>query len=153
MHEIRIKRGTRAQIEAAKLSGILAEGEPYLITDEHTIGVGTGTDSYSVMIPEIPLVQSVVSASTVEPTFNTEITALATNITFTNPSGNYSDFQKILIRIKDNGAPRSISWGTNFVSGGIDLPTETVAGKISHIGLIWSSALSKWMCIASVTEE
>lgn len=43
---IRIKRGTRAQLNAAKTAGTLAAGEPYLVTDEPALAVGTGTGSY-----------------------------------------------------------------------------------------------------------
>lgn len=46
-HTIQIKRGTRAQIEAAAASDQLRDGEPYLITDEQRLGVGTGSNAYS----------------------------------------------------------------------------------------------------------
>lgn len=49
MANVRIKRGTRAQIEAAAAGGALADGEPYLITDEGRIAVGTGTGAFSAM--------------------------------------------------------------------------------------------------------
>lgn len=49
MANVRIKRGTRAQIEAAAAGGTLADGEPYLITDEGRIAVGTGTGAFSAM--------------------------------------------------------------------------------------------------------
>jgi hypothetical protein len=43
---LRIKRGTRAQLDAAKTGGTLAAGEPYLVTDDETAAVGTGTGAY-----------------------------------------------------------------------------------------------------------
>jgi hypothetical protein len=43
---IRIKRGTRAQLNAAVTGNTLSLGEPYLITDENRIAVGTGSNSY-----------------------------------------------------------------------------------------------------------
>lgn len=43
---IRIKRGTRSQLDAAKTAGTLAAGEPYLVTDDATIAAGTGTGGY-----------------------------------------------------------------------------------------------------------
>lgn len=46
-HTIQIKRGTRAQIEAAKAAGQLRDGEPYLITDENRVAVGTSSNGYS----------------------------------------------------------------------------------------------------------
>ena len=47
VHTIQIKRGTRAQIEAAKAAGQLKDGEPYLITDENRIAVGVSSSGYS----------------------------------------------------------------------------------------------------------
>ncbi len=47
MPKVLIKRGTRAQIEAAKTANALLSGEPYLITDENRLAVGTGTNSYA----------------------------------------------------------------------------------------------------------
>ena len=47
VHTIQIKRGTRAQIEAAKAAGQLRDGEPYLITDENRIAVGVNSSGYS----------------------------------------------------------------------------------------------------------
>lgn len=47
VHTIQIKRGTRAQIEAAKAAGQLRDGEPYLIIDENRIAVGVSSSGYS----------------------------------------------------------------------------------------------------------
>jgi hypothetical protein len=47
---IQIKRGTRAQIEAAKAAGQLRDGEPYLITDENRVAVGTSSNGYSSFV-------------------------------------------------------------------------------------------------------
>lgn len=46
-HTIQIKRGTRAQIEAAKAAGQLRDGEPYLIIDEARLAVGLSSNGYS----------------------------------------------------------------------------------------------------------
>jgi hypothetical protein len=45
---LKIKRGTRAQLNAAVTGNTLNLGEPYLITDENRIAVGTGSNSYEV---------------------------------------------------------------------------------------------------------
>jgi hypothetical protein len=47
---ILVKRGTRAQIEAAKVAGQLNEGEPYLITNENRLAVGIDSDGYSSFV-------------------------------------------------------------------------------------------------------
>jgi hypothetical protein len=40
---IRFKRGTRAQLEAAATAAQLQQAEPYYVTDENTLAVGSGT--------------------------------------------------------------------------------------------------------------
>lgn len=47
VHTIQIKRGTRAQIEAAADNDQLRDGEPYLITDEDRLAVGVSSSGYS----------------------------------------------------------------------------------------------------------
>lgn len=45
---LRIKRGTRSQLNTAAAASGLASGEPYLITDEGRVAVGTGATTYAV---------------------------------------------------------------------------------------------------------
>jgi len=80
-----------------------------------------------------------------------EITALAANITSMTSSltGTPNDGDKLLIRIKDNGTPRTIAWGASFVSSGIaTLLATTVASKTHLIGLLYDSTAAKWVCVA-----
>lgn len=102
-----------------------------------------------------PRITTITSSAT--PTINTDdcdcvtITALAAAITSmtTNLSGTPTNFQKLLIRIKDNGTARAITWGTSFQSGSATLPTTTVLGKTLMVGLIYDSVDSKWTCEAT----
>ena len=101
-----------------------------------------------------PPVLSITSDAT--PTINTDIydkisiTALATNITSmtTNLSGTPSDFDKLLFRIKDDGSPRSITWGASFTSYGPALPTTTTASKVLTVGFFWDAVAGIWACEA-----
>ena len=43
---LKLKRGTRSQLDAAVTGNSLNQGEPYLITDEGRIAIGTGSNSY-----------------------------------------------------------------------------------------------------------
>lgn len=100
------------------------------------------------------------TASSATPTINTDnvdaysITALAADITSmtTNLSGTPTNFQKLMIRIKDNGTPRNISWGASFEDMGQELPTATVANKVLTIGFVYDSVISKWGCVAVAQE-
>ena len=44
---IQIKRGTRAQLDAAATAAVLKAGEPYLITDENRLAIGLSATSYA----------------------------------------------------------------------------------------------------------
>jgi hypothetical protein len=79
------------------------------------------------------------------------ITALAAAITSMTSglTGSPVDGQKLLIRIKDNGTARALSWGASFVaSGAAALPTTTVVNKTHLVGFIYDSATAKWVCVA-----
>jgi len=81
------------------------------------------------------------------------VTALAADMTINNPSGTPTDGQTLLIRIKDNGTARALTWsGSQFRVIGVTLPTTTVISKTVYIGLIWNSADSKWD-VVSVNQE
>lgn len=78
-------------------------------------------------------------------TANQPISSMTSNLTGTPVDG-----QKLLIRIKDNGAARAITWGTSFMaSGGTPLPTTTVVNKTHMIGFIYDSDVAKWVCVAA----
>lgn len=106
----------------------------------------------------VPRVSSEASSAT--PTINTDnvdahsITALATNITSftTNLSGTPANFQKLTIRIKDDGTARAITWGSSFEAKGVPLPTTTVVSKVLTVGFLYDTVTSKWGCVASAQE-
>ena len=105
-----------------------------------------------------PRVLAITSSAT--PTINTDsydavtITALAEAITSftTNLSGNPTNFQKLIIRIKDNGTAQAITWGDSFEAKGVALPTTTVISKVLTVGFIYDTVTSKWGCVASCVE-
>lgn len=105
-----------------------------------------------------PRVSTEVSSAT--PTINTDnvdahsITALAATITSmtTNLSGTPTNFQKLTIRIKDNGTARGITWGASFAAMGVALPTTTVISKVLTIGFIYDSVAAIWGCVATSQE-
>ena len=118
-----------------------------------------GTIIYNISkVSSKPRVLSITSSST--PTVNTNnydvvsITALATNIiSFTaNLTGTPSNFDKLLVSIKDNGVPRTINWGTAFGPKGVSLPTTTVSNKVLTVGFIYDVITSQWGCVSSVQE-
>lgn len=77
-----------------------------------------------------------------------DITALAAGAAFAAPTGTALNHSTLLIRIKDDGTARALSWdgiyraGTDFA-----LPTTTVISKTIYIQFIYNSADSKWDAI------
>jgi len=102
----------------------------------------------------VPRFASVASAAA--PAINTNlvdcfsVTALATTITSftTNLTGSPVDFQSLIIRIRDNGSARAITWGSSFAAMGTSLPTTTFAGKTMNVALRYDAILSVWGCLA-----
>lgn len=95
--------------------------------------------------PLIPRVQTVVSAATVTPNLDTDdviiITAQAAGLTIANPTGTKREGYPFMIRIKDNGTARAISFGTEYRQMEVTLPTTTVISKYLYL-----------QCVVNVTD-
>lgn len=109
--------------------------------------------------PNVSLsVQSVASSATVTPTSDNNIvviTAQAAALTMAIPTGTPVQGQALMIRIKDNGTARAITWTTGtggYRAIGITLPTTTVINKTTYVGLIYNSTDSRWDAIGVATE-
>lgn len=117
-----------------------------------------GITGYTGSASGLSGVQSVTDAATITPNVNSDafvdITAIAQAFQINNPTGTPTNFQKLIIRIKDNGVARAITFDTAYIAGGTPLPTTTVAGKILTLGFMYNTAnsLNKWMLIASAQE-
>jgi len=102
-----------------------------------------------------PRVQTVASAATVTPISTNDlvtITAQAAALALANPTGSWDEGQPLMIRIKDNGTARAITYDTNYRAIGVTLPTTTVLSKTTYIGLIYNSTDTKWDAIGVTTQ-
>ncbi len=98
----------------------------------------------------VPIVSTTASTSTLNPDAGYDayhVTALAANITIANPTGTWADGQGCVVRIKDNGTPRTIAFGSNYVAFDAALPTTTIASKEIYIPFIYNSTTAKWNVI------
>lgn len=160
MPALRIKRGSRSAIDTAAGSSGLAAGEPYLITDEARLAVGTAAGAYAAMAKEAevrdPRVLSTTSASSLTPATATydewEYTALAAGLTINAPTGSPSDGRQIMFRVKATGSDRTLTWNAAFVAIGVTLPASAPSGKWVYVGAKWNAGASKWHVLAVAAE-
>ena len=118
------------------------------------VTVSSGTVSGTRINPRIATpAQSATPAINVDTTDQANISANQAITSMTSGlTGTPVDGQKLLLRIKDNGAARAITWGASFMaSGGTPLPTTTVINKTHLIGFIYDSSVAKWVCVAADT--
>lgn len=103
-----------------------------------------------------PRVKLIASASTITPdASNTDIlaiTALAQSTTIALPTGTPANGQGLMIRIKDNGTARSISWNSVYRPIGFTLPTATAASKTDYIGMRYNSQDNRWDVVGVARE-
>lgn len=105
-----------------------------------------------------PRVYTVASTATLTPEIASydlfTITAQAASVTIANHSASTPTAgEKMIIRIKDNGTARAISFGTYYRAMGNALPTTTVISKTLYLGFIWNSTDTKWDLIAAAQES
>lgn len=137
-----------------------------LKTDDNLIVAAAGTAANSVATIDATQTltnkrvtkrtSTVASSATPTPNGDTDdlytVTALATAATFGAPTGTPTEGQSLIIRIKDNGTARSLSWNAIYRIIGTTLPTTTVLNKTLYLGFIYNATDSKWDCLA-VSQE
>lgn len=79
-----------------------------------------------------------------------ELSAVANATEFTL-TGTPTDGQTLIVRCKDAGVAKGLTW-TGFTAIGVTLPTTTVVSKWHIVGCIYNSAASQWQAVAVVAE-
>jgi len=81
-------------------------------------------------------------------------TALNSNMDIPNPTGTAGDGQRLLIRIKDAGTTRLLTYGSQFRAIGCYLPVQTVPLKTTYIGCLWNAAptILAWDVVSVTTQ-
>lgn len=80
------------------------------------------------------------------------VTAQAGALLFNAPGGTLVQGRKLMIRIKDNGTARALTWNAVFRAMGTALPSTTVLSKTLYLGFVYNSTDTKWDLIASAQE-
>lgn len=89
-----------------------------------------------------PAVQTVTSAATVTPTYSNDlvqVTAQAAALSIANPTGTAVEGWGFVLRIKDNGTSRTLTWDTQYRGFNGALPAATVAGKWMYFPCVRNS--------------
>jgi len=176
LHAASHENGGADEINVAGLSGELADSQPpkahasdhypagsdELLLDEddmasNSADKGASQQSIKAYVDKLDtIVTTITSSATPTPARASkatilEITALAEDPTFGAPTGTPVAGDILIIRIKDNGTPRTLSWNAIYrkVAG---IPTITRASKTLYIGFIYNSTDSKWDCTGSREE-
>jgi hypothetical protein len=100
-----------------------------------------------ITIDSVADILTVATAATVTPTFaynQVNVTAQASGLTIANPTGTAIDGHGILIRIKDNGVSRALTWGAKYRAFNDALPAATTVGKILYVGVVYNLTDDKW---------
>ena len=108
--------------------------------------------------PHVNRAQSVTSAATVTPNADKDdivtVSAQAEALAVANPSPAYTvvNGQKFILRIKDDGTARTITWGDEYRAIQSSLPSSTRANKTLYLGFIYNLADTKWDLVANAEE-
>ena len=82
------------------------------------------------------------------------VTALASGVTFSAPSGTPVNGNLLLIRIKDNGSAQTLGWNSIYKAVARALPLTTTASKTMYLGFKYnSSGTGTWDLIAYAEES
>lgn len=77
------------------------------------------------------------------------MTALAGAAEFQAPSGTPANGNTLIIRVKDDGTARALTWNAIYDGFADDLPATTTLGKTLYLAFLYNSASSKWDLMAT----
>ncbi len=80
------------------------------------------------------------------------ITALAAAVTFNAPTNAPAQGKPLLLRMKDNGTARAITWNAAFHPIGLTLPTTTVISKLLYLRMYYNSTSTQWDVVGVAQE-
>ena len=126
-------------------------------TDATLTGDGTGASPLGIVKP--PTKRSDVQASTASITPETSTydvfvrTAQAEAIVINNHSTTTpTESDGMLIRLTCDATARAVTYGTNYVTKSVPLPSILIASKMTSLYFMWSSTLSKWILLSCAQE-
>jgi len=80
------------------------------------------------------------------------ITALAAAAEFQAPSGTPANGNKLVVRVKDDGTARALTYNTIYSGISETLPATTVLSKVLYMEFVYNSTTTKWEMIDKAQE-
>lgn len=121
------------------------------VSDSITIPVNLGGSEISMEVNLVGPVGLSVSTTTTTATLTPspsydafEFTALASALDIANPSTAYGNFDPFIIRIKDDGTARALTFGNKYRAQSQALPTTTTISKVMVIVCLYDSTADKY---------
>ncbi len=145
---------TAPTLSAPVFSSITNTGTLTLPTSSDTL-VGRATSDTLTNKRITARIGTTASGTTITPTGDSSdqynVTALAADATIAIPSGTPTNGQKLILRFKDNGTARALTWTTSaggYRAVGVTLPTTTVISSVLYVGCIWNAQDSFYDVVA-----
>lgn len=133
---------------ATAIQAINGIGSPIAATFSSITDTGNLTVSGNVSVTGTitQTAASTTTGATITPTKQVySVTALAVGATINTPSFAASDGMAMILRIKDNGTSRTLTFAAGYTNvSGLSTPTATVAGKLLTIGVLYNASTTKW---------
>lgn len=99
-----------------------------------------------------PRVSNIATTASLAPNAGTTdiaaVTALSQALAVAAPTGVPVDGQSLIIRIRDNGVARALTWNAAYSAYAGDLPATTVASTFMLYHFLYSAATAKWELLA-----
>jgi hypothetical protein len=100
--------------------------------------------------------QTITSAASITPDTDyydcTQVLAQGEDLTINAPSGSPVGNDAHVIKIKDDGTSRALTWNGIFRAMGVTIPTATTISKQLYVSVVWNAIDIKWD-VVSVIEE
>lgn len=114
-------------------------------TDGHVLTLASGIPSWAAPTSGSISTQTSTATLTPSPSYDCfELTAQAEALTIANPSPAYGNFEIFVVRIKDNGTARALTFGNKYRAQGSALPTTTTISKVMNLVFMYDSTADKY---------
>lgn len=121
---------------------------------DSAVTTGKIADSAITRAKLVDLTTTITTNTTITPALgNYNVTALGSPATIAAPGFTPAQSNLIVLRLKDNGTARALTWNAIYRPIGVTLPASTVANKMLYVGMKYNVEDAKWDVLAAQFEE